>query len=92
MLLVPTGVSILWFVVFGGTELHLQLNGVDIAGTGSAAAGFFAALQQYPFFIGSALVVMVLTAVFFVRGGRMRALSCSGRRRVAVVRSPGSRW
>jgi len=74
VLLVPTGVSILWFVVFGGMGLNLQLNGVDIAGTGSAAAGFFAALQQYPFFIGSALVVMVLTAVFFVSGADAGAL------------------
>ncbi|TFB99803.1 BCCT family transporter [Cryobacterium adonitolivorans] len=74
VLLVPTAVSILWFVVFGGAGLHLQLNGVDIAGTGSEAAGFFAALQQYPFFIGSALVVMVLTAVFFVSGADAGAL------------------
>jgi choline/carnitine/betaine transport len=74
VLLVPTGVSILWFVVFGGAGLNLQLNGVDIAGTGSEAAGFFAALQQYPFFIGSALVVMVLTAVFFVSGADAGAL------------------
>jgi choline/carnitine/betaine transport len=74
VLLVPTGVSILWFVVFGGAGLHLQLGGVDIAGTGSEAAGFFAALQEYPFFIGSALVVMVLTAVFFVSGADAGAL------------------
>jgi len=74
VLLVPTAVSIIWFVVFGGAGLNLQLNGVDIAGTGSEAAGFFAALQQYPFFIGSALVVMVLTAVFFVSGADAGAL------------------
>ncbi|MCU1444817.1 BCCT family transporter [Cryobacterium sp.] len=74
VLLVPTAVSILWFVVFGGAGLHLQLGGIDIAGTGSEAAGFFAALQQYPFFIGSALVVMVLTAVFFVSGADAGAL------------------
>ncbi|RNE64160.1 BCCT family transporter [Cryobacterium tepidiphilum] len=74
VLLVPTGVSILWFIVFGGAGLNLQLNGVDIAGTGSEAAGFFAALQQYPFFIGSALVVMVLTAVFFISGADAGAL------------------
>jgi choline/carnitine/betaine transport len=74
VLLVPTAVSIIWFVVFGGAGLHLQLGGVDIAGTGSEAAGFFATLQEYPFFIGSALVVMVLTAVFFVSGADAGAL------------------
>jgi choline/carnitine/betaine transport len=68
VLLVPTAVSTIWFSVFGGAGLHLQLSGVDIAGTGDEAAGFFAALQEYPFFIGAAVVVMVLTAVFFVSG------------------------
>jgi choline/carnitine/betaine transport len=74
VLLVPTAVSMVWFVVFGGAGLNLQLGGVDIAGTGSEAAGFFATLQEYPFFIGSALVVMVLTAVFFVSGADAGAL------------------
>ncbi|WP_022887092.1 BCCT family transporter [Glaciibacter superstes] len=74
VMLVPTGVSVLWFAIFGGAGLNLQLNGVDIAGTGDEAAGFFAALQHYPFFIGTALVVMVLTAVFFVSGADAGAL------------------
>jgi choline/carnitine/betaine transport len=68
VLLVPTAVSIVWFTVFGGAGINLQLGGVDIAGTGNEAAGFFATLQEYPFFIGAALVVMTLTAVFFVSG------------------------
>ena len=74
VLLVPTAVSTIWFVVFGGAGLHLQLGGIDIAGTGDEASGFFAALQQYPFFIGAALVVMTLTAVFFVSGADAGAL------------------
>jgi choline-glycine betaine transporter len=74
VLLVPTAVSMVWFVIFGGAGINLQLNGVDIAGTGSEAAGFFAALQNYPFFIGAALVVMVLTAVFFISGADAGAL------------------
>lgn len=68
VMLVPTAVSTVWFTVFGGAGINLQLGGTDIAGTGSEAAGFFAALQEYPFFIGAALVVMTLTAVFFVSG------------------------
>ncbi len=68
VLLVPTAVSVLWFSVFGGAGMNLQLGGVDIAGTGNEAAAFFATLQHYPFFIGTAIVVMVLTAVFFVSG------------------------
>jgi choline/carnitine/betaine transport len=74
VLLVPTAVSTVWFVIFGGAGMNQQLNGVDIAGAGSEAAGFFAALQNYPFFIGAALVVMVLTAVFFISGADAGAL------------------
>jgi choline/carnitine/betaine transport len=74
VLLVPTAVSVVWFSIFGGAGIHLQLGGVDIAGTGSEAAGFFAALQHYPFFIGAAIVVMVLTAVFFISGADAGAL------------------
>ena len=74
VLLVPTGVSALWFVVFGGAGLKLQLGGVDIAGQGSEAAGFFSMLQHYPFFVGTAIVVIFLTAIFFVSGADAGAL------------------
>ncbi|HET7325810.1 MAG TPA: BCCT family transporter [Nocardioidaceae bacterium] len=77
VLLVPTVISMVWFVVFGGAGIHLQLNGVDIAGTGNEAAGFFAMLQEYPFFLGTALVVMFLTAIFFVSGADAGALVLS---------------
>lgn len=84
VLLAPSGVSVIWFAVFGGAGINLQHNGIDIAGTGSEAAGFFAMLNQYPFFIGATLVVMVLTAVFFVSGADagslvMGTLSSRGR-------------
>ncbi|UNK46262.1 BCCT family transporter [Arthrobacter sulfonylureivorans] len=68
VLLVPTSVSVIWFSIFGGAGIYLQLGGEDIAGAGNEAAAFFATLQHYPFFIGAAIVVMVLTAVFFVSG------------------------
>ncbi|GAB3524948.1 BCCT family transporter [Arthrobacter monumenti] len=74
VLLVPTAVSMVWFVVFGGAGINLQRNGVDIAGAGNEAAGFFAALQNYPFFVGAALLVMALTAIFFVSGADAGAL------------------
>ncbi|WP_418607125.1 BCCT family transporter [Georgenia sp. SUBG003] len=68
VLLAPTAVSIVWFSVFGGAGINLQHNGVDIAGAGNEAAGFFAMLSQYPFYTGATIVVMVLTAVFFISG------------------------
>jgi choline/carnitine/betaine transport len=74
VMLAPTAVSVIWFAVFGGAGIHLQHSGVDIAGTGNEAAGFFAMLAQYPFFTGATVVVMVLTAVFFVSGADAGAL------------------
>jgi choline/carnitine/betaine transport len=77
VLIVPTLVSAIWFVVFGGAGIKLQLGGVDIAGKGDEAAGFFAMLQHYPFFVGTALIVMFLTAIFFVSGADAGALVLS---------------
>ncbi|WP_253905259.1 BCCT family transporter [Arthrobacter sp. H14] len=64
----------LWFTVFGGTGINLQQNGVDIAGTGSEAAGFFVALQQYPLFTAAAVAAIVLICTFFVTGADPGAL------------------
>jgi choline/carnitine/betaine transport len=77
VLLVPTAVSAVWFVVFGGAGIKLQLGGVNIAGRGDEAAAFFAMLQHYPFFTGAAIVVMFLTAIFFVSGADAGALVLS---------------
>ncbi len=77
VLLVPTAVSMVWFVVFGGAGLHLQLAGVDIAGAGNEAAGFFSMLQEYPLISVTAGVVIFLTAIFFVSGADAGALVLS---------------
>ncbi|MGH3424395.1 MAG: BCCT family transporter [Nocardioidaceae bacterium] len=77
VLLVPTMVSAVWFVVFGGAGINLQLAGVDIAGQGNEAAGFFTMLQQYPVFPLMAGVVMFLTAIFFVSGADAGAVVLS---------------
>ncbi|MGJ9402554.1 BCCT family transporter [Arthrobacter sp. KK5.5] len=74
VLLVPSAVSVVWFTVFGGAGIQQQLGGNDIAGTGNEAAGFFAVLQQYPFFIGAAILVMLLTAIFFISSADSGAL------------------
>ncbi|HET7306160.1 MAG TPA: BCCT family transporter [Segeticoccus sp.] len=77
VLLVPTGISAIWFVIFGGAGIHLQLAGIDIAGQGNEAAGFFAMLQQYPILPVTAGAVIFLTAIFFVSGADAGALVLS---------------
>lgn len=86
VLLVPTGISVIWFVVFGGAGIKLQMDKVaDIASQPDEAAGFFAMLQHYPGYAVLAGVVMFLTAIFFVSGADAGAvvlstLSSRGRR------------
>ncbi|MDN5748273.1 MAG: BCCT family transporter [Pseudonocardia sp.] len=74
VMLVPSVVSALWFIVFGGAGIHLQLNGVDVAGRGNEAAAFFAFLQEFPFFTVTAILVIILTSIFFVSGADAGAL------------------
>ncbi len=77
VILVPSVISVLWFVVFGGAGLNAQLGGANIAGQGDEAAGFFVALQQFPFFTATAILVIILTSIFFVSGADAGALVLS---------------
>jgi choline/carnitine/betaine transport len=77
VLIVPTAVSILWFVVMGGTGIRLQLDGVtDMAGSlaGGVENTLFALLDTMPFPTVSALVVVVLIMLFYVAGADSAAL------------------
>lgn len=68
VLLVPSLVSLVWFAIFGGTAIHLQKQGTDIAGAGGLEAQLFATLDAYPLATAASVVVMVLVAIFFVSG------------------------
>ncbi|WP_020669000.1 BCCT family transporter [Amycolatopsis nigrescens] len=65
---VPSVVSLIWFAIFGGAAIDRQLNGVDIAGTGSEEAATFTLLQTLPWFVPIAILVMLLVSIFFVSG------------------------
>ncbi|MEV1329418.1 BCCT family transporter [Micromonospora costi] len=70
VVLIPSLVSVVWFSVFGGTAVHLQLGGTDLsdAVAESPEAALFAVLREFPFFTVTAILVMVLVALFFVSG------------------------
>jgi len=86
VLLVPSGVSFIWFAVLGGTAIDLQLSGAaDLA----AAAGqspelaLFTTLEQFALSDITSFIVIVLVALFFVSGADaasivMGMLSCRG--------------
>jgi choline/carnitine/betaine transport len=68
VLLVPSVVSLIWFCILGGTAIDLQQGGVDIAGLGGPEEQLFTTLGQFPLAGVTAVLVMVLVAIFFVSG------------------------
>ena len=68
VLLVPSAVSLVWFAVFGGSAIKLQMDGTDIYGAGAPEAQLFSLLEQFPLATVMSILVMVLVAIFFVSG------------------------
>jgi choline/carnitine/betaine transport len=68
VLLVPSAVSLVWFAVFGGSAIKLQMDGTDIYGAGAPEAQLFSLLDQFPLSTVMSILVMVLVAIFFVSG------------------------
>ncbi|WAC67018.1 BCCT family transporter [Agrococcus sp. SL85] len=68
VLVAPTLVSLVWFAIFGGLGIDLERAGVDLGSSGTPEATLFTALESLPLAQVSAVVVMVLVAIFFVSG------------------------
>jgi choline/carnitine/betaine transport len=68
VLLVPSVVTLMWFVIFGGAGIAAQRDGVDVAGQATSEGQLFGVLQQYPLATVMTVLVMVLVAIFFVSG------------------------
>jgi glycine betaine transporter len=72
VILAPSLVSFVWFAVFGGTAIHLQLSG-EVNNLAETAANnqpgaLFLVLQQFPLFWLTALLTIILVALFFISG------------------------
>ena len=86
VLLIPSGVSFVWFAVLGGSAIDLQFSGAaDIAAaTGtSPELALFTTLEQFALSDLTSFIVIVLVALFFVSGADaasvvMGMLSCRG--------------
>ena len=65
VMLVPAGVSTIWFAIFGGTAIHLEQNGQSISGE-STEAELFNLLQSFPGGSVAAVIGMILLATFFI--------------------------
>lgn len=68
VLLVPSLVSLVWFCIFGGTAIFQQREGTDLASAESAESMLFSVLDGLPLSTVTAVLVMVLVAIFFVSG------------------------
>jgi glycine betaine transporter len=85
VLLIPSGVSFVWFAILGGSAINLQLTGeanlIDTVAEPEVA--LFTLLEQFPLAAITSFVVIVLVAVFFVSGADaasivMGMLTCRG--------------
>jgi choline/carnitine/betaine transport len=74
VLLVPSLVSLVWFAIFGGSAIKLQMDGVDIYGSGGVEAQLFSLLENFPWATFTSILVMVLVGIFFVSGADAASL------------------
>ena len=75
--LAPTLAAFVWFSVFGGTALHLEImQGVPIAAAVSAdvSTALFALFQALPWGAVMSFVATILVLIFFVTSGDSAAL------------------
>jgi len=69
VLLVPTLLTFLWFSIFGGSALFLELNGIgNIAAAveENIATALFVMLEQFPLAFITSFIGIILVASFFV--------------------------
>jgi len=67
VLLIPSGVSLVWFAIFGGAAIQAQRDGNDLASAGLEGQ-LFGLLHSLPLGSLLSIVAMVLVAIFFVSG------------------------
>jgi glycine betaine transporter len=76
VLLIPSGVSFVWFAAFGGAAIDLQLSGAANLGgiVGEPEVALFTMLEEFPISGVTSFVVVVLVALFFISGADAASL------------------
>jgi glycine betaine transporter len=93
-MLVPTCLTFIWFSVFGGSALHLQLEeGVDIASKAveNSSTAMFELFAHYPLGEGLTLVAVVLLLVFFITSADSATYVLSMLTSNGMLRPPNSK-
>lgn len=78
VILVPSLLSIVWFAIFGGEALHLEISGHSIYGEGEAESQLFAMFRELPMTGVLAVVAMFLIAIFFITGADSASIIMAG--------------
>jgi glycine betaine transporter len=72
VILAPSVVSFVWFSVLGGAAINLQLTGaasnLSKLAAANQPAALFTTLQQFPLFWVTAIISILLIALFFISG------------------------
>ena len=71
VVVVPSVVSVVWFGIFGGNALFLELQGnafFKTTLTGNEAAALFVFLQQFPFGESLSILAVILVFIFLASG------------------------
>ncbi len=95
VLLVPSLVSLVWFAVFGGSAIKLEMDGAGLYESGGAEQQLFTLLEQFPWATAASVLVMVLVAIFFVSGADAASIvmgSLSQRGAIEPSRLPVIFW
>lgn len=76
VLLVPSLVSLVWFVIFGGAGIDALREGVFTLANGAVDSNIalYELLESYPFISISSVLVMILVGIFFVSGADAASL------------------
>jgi choline/carnitine/betaine transport len=78
VIIVPSLLSIVWFAIFGGAALDLELADRSIYGDGDATAQLFALFRELPLTGVLAFVAMILVAIFFITGADSASIIMAG--------------
>lgn len=67
---IPSLVFFAWFTIFGGTAIHLEMGGADIAAKTDENLNnaFFAMLEGLPLLQITSVITIILVALFFISG------------------------
>jgi glycine betaine transporter len=70
VVLIPSGVTFVWFAILGGSAIDLQLTGQAnlLATIDKPEVALFTTLEQFPLGDVTSFLVVVLVALFFVSG------------------------